>query len=139
MLNESIDGVNEMQDVAAQSAAAIRSCEAAAINPPSVYENTREADARESAYHAIKRELENIVDAFNDNDSLHGPAFLSPTFDGVAIRGADCEPKFELWFALEGRKDDCNWSRLADALDGLSIFAKAMATLDRARAGKVGV
>lgn len=135
-------GSIEMQDVTAQSAAAITRCEAAAINPPTVYEpDDRTADDQ---LRELKSKLEAMEEAFNENGSLHAERFLSPVIDVTAYmqkRGVAPvieTPRGEFVITLEGGADDFSWGRLAYALDGLAIFAKAMDALDRTRAGKVG-
>lgn len=132
-----------MQDVTAQSAAAIRSCEAAAINPPSVYERDDDRTA-DDQLRELKSKLEAMREAYEANASLHTERFLSPVIDVTAYmqrRGVAPvieTPHGELVITLEGGADDWSWRRLAYALDGLAIFAKAMDALDRTRAGKVG-
>lgn len=132
-----------MQDVTAQSSAAIRSYEAAAINPPSVYERDDDRTA-DDQLRELKSKLEAMEEAFSENKSLHSERFLSPVIDvvGYMLRRGGAPvietPHGELIITLEGGADDFTWERLAYSLDGLAIFAKAMATLDRARAGKAG-
>lgn len=132
-----------MQDVTAQSAAAIAHCEAAAINPPSVYERDDDRTA-DDQLRELRSKLDAIHGAFEANDSLHAERFLSPVIDVQAYmqkRGVAPvieTPRGELIITLEGGADDFDWSALARSLDALGTFAKAMAALDRARAGKVG-
>lgn len=131
-----------MQDVTAQSAAAIRSCEAAAINPPTVYEpDDRTADDQ---LRELKSKLEAMSEAYEAAGSFHSERFLSPVIDVTAYmqkRGVAPvieTPRGELVITLEGGADDFTWERLATALGALTTFAKALALHDRVRVGKVG-
>lgn len=132
-----------MQDVTAQSAAAIRSCEAAAINPPSCYERDDDRTA-DDQLRELKSKLEAMEEAFSENKSLHTERFLSPVIDVTAYmqrRGVAPvieTPHGELIITLEGGADDWSWERLATSLGALATFAKALAMHDRVRAGKVG-